>query len=129
MAIPDDMGATNSEALTVKFFVPNTPNEEAEFGKHAPQLSGFAFVALLHPGQRGGLPPVAALHFRLPLLEVSIRDDGTGRTSYCHHLGLAECERWTITTFAGPEAEIDMFGDHHGDRAPTPWTARNRAPH
>jgi len=58
---------------------------------------------------------VAALHFRLPLLEVVIREDGSGSTSYCRNFGPAEAERWTITTFAGGEAEHDMFGDRRAD--------------
>jgi hypothetical protein len=60
---------------------------------------------------------IAALHFRLPLLEVTIYADGSGKTSYTENFGFAEAERWTIVTYAGPEAEIDMFGDHHGDRS------------
>lgn len=58
---------------------------------------------------------VAALYYKLPLREVRICDDGTGLTSYQHWLGLAECERWTITTFAGGEAEFDLFGDWRAD--------------
>jgi hypothetical protein len=59
---------------------------------------------------------VSALCFQLPLLEVVIRDDGSGRTDYCHRGRLAEAERWTITTYAGPAAELDEFGDQRADR-------------
>jgi hypothetical protein len=60
---------------------------------------------------------LAALCFLLPLLEVVIRDDGSGKTSYCRHFGVAEARSWVITTFAGGAAEFDLFGDHHGDRS------------
>lgn len=62
---------------------------------------------------------VAALYFGLPLTAVQIRTDGSGLTSYAHWLGRREAARWTITTFAGSEAERDAFGDElrsHGDR-------------
>jgi hypothetical protein len=59
---------------------------------------------------------VAAVHYRLPIREVVIREDGSGNTSYACHLGLAEAERWTITTYAGGEAEFDEFRDRRGDR-------------
>jgi hypothetical protein len=55
------------------------------------------------------------LCFELPLLEVVIRDDGSGKTSYCRHFGVAEARSWVITTFAGGEAEFDLFGGHRGD--------------
>jgi hypothetical protein len=58
---------------------------------------------------------VAALHYRLPLLEVVIRDDGSGNTSYCRNLGLPEAEDWCVTTFCGGEAEHDRFHDRRGD--------------
>ncbi len=59
---------------------------------------------------------VAALHYRLPLLEVVIHDDGSGKTSYGRKFGLAESVPWTIVTFCGGAAEHDMFGDRRGDR-------------
>jgi len=52
---------------------------------------------------------IAALYYELPLFAVWICDDGTGRTSYCRRLGRAEAERYTITAFAGDEAEHDLF--------------------
>ena len=54
---------------------------------------------------------VAALHFALPLREVFIRDDGTGGTRYARRLSSAELSSWTVTAFAGPEAEIAVYGD------------------
>jgi hypothetical protein len=54
---------------------------------------------------------IAAMYFKLPLREVLIRENGTGLTSYARWLGRAEVERWVTTTFAGPEAERDAFGD------------------
>jgi hypothetical protein len=60
---------------------------------------------------------VAALCYRLPLLEVIIRDDGSGNTTYTRRFGLAEAERWTVVTYAGPQAEFDLFGDRRGDRS------------
>ncbi len=66
--------------------------------------------------QHEGGHAIAALHYRPPLLEVVIRDDGSGNTRYCRRFGLAEAEPWTITRFVGPEAEHDRFGDRRGDR-------------
>ncbi len=55
---------------------------------------------------------MAAVRYRLPIREVSIQDDGSGNT---RRFGLTECERWTVVTYAGPEAEFDLFQDHRGD--------------
>jgi hypothetical protein len=52
---------------------------------------------------------VTALYFELPLKEVEIRADGTGRTSYCRWLEPDTAEAWTITNFAGAAAERDLF--------------------
>lgn len=52
---------------------------------------------------------MAALHFGLPLKEVFIRDDGTGRTRYRDWLEPDTAEAWTITNFAGAAAERDLF--------------------
>ncbi len=52
---------------------------------------------------------VAALYFELPLLEVLIRDDGTGHVRYGRRLGRAEAEGYAITGYAGAAAEHDLF--------------------
>ena len=54
---------------------------------------------------------IGALHFGLPLLEVYVRDDGSGKTEYARRFGLADCVPWVITTYAGGAAEFDLFGD------------------
>jgi hypothetical protein len=58
---------------------------------------------------------IGALHFNLPLLEVYVREDGSGKTDYTRKFGLADCVPWVITTYAGGEAERDLFGG--GQRA------------
>jgi hypothetical protein len=53
----------------------------------------------------------AALHYGLPLRSCWIANDGTGLTTYCRQFGRAEARVWTISAYAGPEAEADAFLD------------------
>lgn len=52
---------------------------------------------------------VAHLHF-LPLAQVWINDAGGGRTAYQRWLTVAEAEAWSLSLFAGEEAERDRHG-------------------
>jgi hypothetical protein len=58
----------------------------------------------------------AALHYRLPLREVVIRDDASGYAAY-GRWRRADAEAWTICAYAGPEAEKDLFLDGGADEA------------
>jgi hypothetical protein len=54
---------------------------------------------------------VAALHFWMPLLEVSIEPNGVGATRYARRLGFGEIDRWVCVSYAGPAAELAVYGD------------------
>ncbi len=53
----------------------------------------------------------AALCLMLPLRCVFIRDDGSDGTAYTRRLSWGEVDRWTISAYAGPEAERLIYGD------------------
>lgn len=53
----------------------------------------------------------AALSLMLPLRCVFVRDDGTGGTAYTRRLSWGEVDRWTISAYAGPEAERLVYAD------------------
>lgn len=55
---------------------------------------------------------IAAICYSLPVREVIIDADGCGVTRYwAERFGRERAEAWVITTYAGPEAEHDIFGD------------------
>jgi hypothetical protein len=54
---------------------------------------------------------VAGLSFWLPVREVAIEANGSGGTSYTRRLGFGEVDRWVCVSYAGPAAELAVYGD------------------
>jgi hypothetical protein len=53
---------------------------------------------------------VAALFHTLPLLEVTVRADGSGITRYGRRLTVGEIEHWMVSVYSGPATEANRYG-------------------
>ena len=68
-------------------------------------------VALIKAAYHEAAHCVSALHFALPLSDVTISPTGCGLTRYQRWFGHGEVESWIVTCLAGPLCESMNFGD------------------
>jgi hypothetical protein len=57
----------------------------------------------------------ATARYRFEIRRVLIRDDGSGVVKYARWLGRSDAVSWTVTAFAGGEAECCLYPDRRGD--------------